>query len=55
MKPRTEIDDPFADLFEETDDSVLLEESIYDEVENHYGDDLVGLVGGAFDNDDTDF
>lgn len=55
MKPSTKFTDPFADLFEENDDSLLLDESIYDEVENHYGDDLVGLVGGALDGEDSDF
>lgn len=44
MKPTTKLDDPFADLFEQAEDDGLLEETIYDEIEQYYGDDLIDLV-----------
>ena len=44
MKPTTKLDDPFADLFEDNDQDSLLEETIYDEIEQYYSDDLIDLV-----------
>ena len=44
MKPTTRLDDPFADLFEQANEDNLLEETIYDEIEQYYGDDLIDLV-----------
>ena len=44
MKPTTKLEDPFADLFEQSEPENLLEETIYDEIEQYYTDDLIDLV-----------
>ena len=44
MKPTTKFDSPFADLFEQSQEENLLEETIYDEIEQYYSDDLIDLV-----------
>ncbi len=44
MKPTTKLDNPFADLFEQPKEENLLEETIYDEIELYYSDELIDMV-----------